>query len=169
MKNILKVINWNKLSLDEQNKIFIRPVFFESNEIVESVKKIIEDVRILGDEALKKYSQIFDRIMIDQFKISKQKIFMSNSNVDNSKKNAILEAIKNIKRFHLKQKVNSITVEVQPGISCQQLIKPIESVGLYIPGGSAPLVSTVLMLSVPANIAGCANVILCSPPPITEE
>lgn len=169
VKNTLKVIYWNKLSLVEKDAIFVRPVFFESNKIIESVKKIIEDVRISGDKALKKYSQIFDHVKIDKFKISRQKILISNSNINKSTKNAILEAIKNIKCFHLEQQVNSITVKVQPGINCQQLIKPIESVGLYIPGGSAPLVSTVLMLSIPANIAKCPNIILCSPPPITKE
>ena len=169
MKNILKVIHWNKLSLVEKDQIFIRPVFFESNTIVESVKKIITNVRISGDEALKKYSQMFDHAKIDKFKISRKKILTSHANVNESTKNAILKAIKNIKCFHLEQKVNSITVKVQPGVNCQQLIKPIESVGLYIPGGSAPLVSTVLMLSIPANIAGCSNIILCSPPPITKE
>ncbi|CAL4319072.1 histidinol dehydrogenase [Buchnera aphidicola] len=169
MKNILKIINWEELSFFEKNKIFIRPVFSRSNKIKESVKKIISDVRILGDVALKKYSQIFDNMNIDNFAISRDKISGSHYNVSQNKKNAILSAIKNIEYFHLAQKMDSISIEVQPGIYCQQLIRPIESVGLYIPGGYAPLVSTVLMLSVPAKIAGCSNIILCSPPPITDE
>lgn len=169
MKNILKIINWEELSFFEKNKIFIRPVFSQSNKIKESVKKIISDVRISGDVALKKYSQMFDNANIDNFTISRDKISRSHFNVSQDKKNAILSAIKNIEYFHLAQKMDSISIEIQPGICCQQLIRPIESVGLYIPGGYAPLVSTVLMLSIPANIAGCSNVILCSPPPITDE
>lgn len=169
MKNILKIINWEELSFFEKNKIFIRPVFSQSDKIKESVKKVISDVRISGDVALKKYSQIFDNANIDNFAISRDKISRSHFNVNQDKKNAILSAIKNIEHFHLAQKMDSISIEVQPGICCQQLIRPIESVGLYIPGGYAPLVSTVLMLSIPANIAGCSNIILCSPPPITDE
>ncbi|CAL4042312.1 histidinol dehydrogenase [Buchnera aphidicola] len=169
MNNILKVINWDKLSFIEQNRILIRPAALRSDEIIESVKTIIADVRKSGEKALKKYSQTFDHIRIDDFEISRDRICKSQLNINEKTKNAILVAIKNIKRFHSAQQVKEIAINVLPGVHCQQLIKPIESVGLYVPGGSAPLVSTVLMLAIPANIAGCPNIILCSPPPITDE
>ncbi|WP_343192244.1 histidinol dehydrogenase [Buchnera aphidicola] len=166
---LLNVIHWNQLNEIDQKKILVRPAFSTSNKVVELVKKIILDVKMLGDSALKKYSYIFDHSNLNTFQVSDKKILDSHYKVKNNVKDAILKAIENIKIFHAMQQMKIIDIEVQSGINCQQIIKPIESVGLYIPGGLSPLVSTVLMLSIPAQIAQCPNIFICSPPPITNE
>lgn len=128
-----------------------------------SVQEILDDVRNRGDKALKEYARRFDGIVDVQIKVSKEEIEASSSKVKPEVKEAISTAIKNIRLFHEAQFPKIVDVETMPGVRCIQKAVPIDSVGLYIPGGRAPLFSTVLMLAIPAKIAGCKRIALCTP------
>ena len=143
--------------------ILERPVFDTSN-LYETVQQIIDEVKLRGDKALKKYTKEFDKIDIQHFAVSPVDIAASKFEVSDQLKDAVKEAHRNIRKFHSKQLHSDIFEETTPGVKCWQKTLPIEKVGLYIPGGSAPLLSTVLMLGVPATLAGCSEIILCTPP-----
>lgn len=133
-------------------------------EIEATVNEIFSEVKNKGDEAVAKYTQLFDGISIPMLSVSKEEIAAAEKEVSSELKGAINLAKRNIQKFHSAQKTERITVETTEGVCCWQEKRPIQKVGLYIPGGSAPLFSTVLMLAIPANIAGCKEIILCTPP-----
>ena len=127
-------------------------------------KEVFENVRLNGDTSLSAYTLKFDGVSLDSFQVSPRETAVAESRVPQSLKNAIEIARNNILTFHKAQKTTTVKVETQAGVYCWQKKTPIEKVGLYIPGGSAPLFSSVLMLATPANIAGCEEIVLCSPP-----
>lgn len=165
----MKLSYWQQCSEQEQTALLTRPAMTASDSISQSVADILDQVKQYGDEALKALSNKFDKVQINQIKLSNNEIKMAIDRVNPDLKQAMQLAVGNIKKFHQAQVKQTVTVETMPGITCQLVTRPINSVGLYIPGGSAPLLSTVLMLAIPANIAGCRKVILCSPPPIADE
>lgn len=128
------------------------------------VGKIIEDVRIGGDEAILQYCRLFDSLELNSLTVSSKEIDQAISIIPEDLKQAINMAKSNIEKFHENQLHEELPIETVEGVSCWRKSLPIERVGLYIPGGTAPLFSTVLMLAIPAKIAGCKEVILCSPP-----
>ena len=134
------------------------------SDIESTVNKIFTEVQGLGDSILKKYTEKFDGVALDALQVSESEIKESSSLVRTELKNAIASAKQNIEAFHSAQKTIKVEVETAPGVLCWQEKRPIQKVGLYIPGGSAPLFSTILMLTVPANIAGCQEIVLCTPP-----
>ncbi len=131
------------------------------------VQNILDQVKKKGDEALKQFTLKFDRVELQTFSVSKEELVQAEAKMDPNLIEAINVAKANIESFHTAQLGKKIMVETMPGVVCWQESKPIDKVGIYIPGGSAPLFSTVLMLAVPARIAGCGEIILCSPPDIT--
>lgn len=165
----MKLSYWQQCSEQEQTALLTRPAMTASDSISQSVADILDQVKQYGDEALKALSNKFDKVQINQIKLSNSEIKMAIDRVNPDLKQAMQLAVSNIKKFHQAQVKQTVTVETMPGITCQLVTRPINSVGLYIPGGSAPLLSTVLMLAIPADIAGCRKVILCSPPPIADE
>lgn len=128
------------------------------------VASILSDVKENGDDALRKYTEKFDRCALQAMLVSEQEIFNAYQTVSIELKEAIETAKANIERFHRTQHIGTAAIETMPGVRCWRKSVPIETVGLYIPGGSAPLFSTVLMLAVPAVIAGCGRIVLCTPP-----
>ncbi|EOE0522357.1 histidinol dehydrogenase [Providencia stuartii] len=162
-------IRWSSCHANEQKALLTRPAIAASTNISAAVTQIIEQVKARGDSALIEFSQRFDKTAISTIRVSQDAVEQAATRLDDNIKIAMQTAIGNIRRFHEAQKPVAIQVETQPGVVCQQITRPIDSVGLYIPGGSAPLLSTVMMLGTPANIAGCRQVILCSPPPIADE
>ncbi|MEH6746771.1 MAG: histidinol dehydrogenase [Maribacter arcticus] len=128
------------------------------------VNTIFEEVNTSGDSILKKYTQEFDKVTLENMLVSDVEIEKAKALVSNDLKSAIQLAKANIEVFHKAQKTGRVAVETAPGVSCWQEKRPIQKVGLYIPGGTAPLFSTILMLAVPATIAGCSEIVLCSPP-----
>ena len=162
-------IRWSSCHANEQKALLTRPAIAASTNISAAVTQIIEQVKARGDSALIEFSQRFDKTAISAIRVSQDAVEQAATRLDDNIKIAMQTAIGNIRRFHEAQKPAAIQVETQPGVVCQQITRPIDSVGLYIPGGSAPLLSTVMMLGTPANIAGCRQVILCSPPPIADE
>ena len=137
---------------------------YKENE--EIVSKIFKDVETIGDEALTKYTLKYDNVLIKNFLVSETEMSNSVGKVDSELKKAITVAFNNIHKFHSAQKSKKIIVETSKGVECWQKKYPIESVGLYVPGGTAPLFSTLLMLAIPAKIAGCDEIIVCTPPDI---
>ncbi|WP_320814800.1 histidinol dehydrogenase [Flavobacterium sp.] len=133
-------------------------------DVEETVKQIFKEVEQKGDIAISKYTSFFDGVSLDEILVSENEIENAKNQVSNELKNAIQLAKSNIEQFHSAQKTNKIEIETTEGVSCWQEKRPIQKVGLYIPGGTAPLFSTVLMLAIPAKIAGCKEIILCSPP-----
>ena len=134
------------------------------DDIETTVTQIFEDIQKNGDTAVNKYTAKFDGITIDNTIVSKDEIDEAISLVSDELKSAISLAKENIYNFHKAQKTDKVFVETANGVECWQEKRPIQKVGLYIPGGTAPLFSTVLMLAVPAQIAGCKEIVLCSPP-----
>ena len=136
----------------------------DASELREVVKVVLDDVQQNGDEAVKRYELKFDKVQLESLAVSEAEIQEAESLVGEELKSAIQLAHANIEKFHAAQKFEGVKVETQPGVVCWQKAVAIEKVGLYIPGGTAPLFSTVLMLATPAKIAGCKDIVLCSPP-----
>lgn len=128
------------------------------------VTEIFKEVQTKGDIALSKYTQLFDGIILENILVSEEEIEFASNEVSDELKLAINLAKANIEKFHFAQKSEKIEVETLEGVLCWQEKRPIQKIGLYIPGGTAPLFSTVLMLAIPAKIANCREIIICSPP-----
>lgn len=147
-----------------QWKDLMKRAVSDTAELRESVAAIIKEVSVRGDNALREYSRKFDGVELNCIKVSIDEIDEADDIVSHQLKQAIAVAAKNISKFHKAQRMEEIIVETSPGVTCSQKAIPISSVGLYIPGGNSPLFSTVLMLAIPARIAGCRKIVLCTPP-----
>ncbi|WP_434355851.1 histidinol dehydrogenase [Parasalinivibrio latis] len=165
----MKTVVWPSLSSAQQESLLQRPAISSGESITASVNAVIKEIRARGDEALLDLTEKFDRIRPASIRVSREDIDAAGERLSEELKAALDQAYTNIATFHKAQKPQPVKVETMPGVVCEQTTRPIRSVGLYIPGGSAPLPSTVLMLGVPAQIAGCRSVVLCSPPPIADE
>ncbi|MFV8458441.1 histidinol dehydrogenase [Vibrio owensii] len=165
----MRTVVWQSLSETQQDSILERPAIAEGANITAAVSEVIAKVRKEGDAALLELTEKFDRVKPESIRVSAQEIDEASARLSEKMKGALEQAYANISKFHKAQKPQPIKVETLPGVLCEQVTRPIQKVGLYIPGGSAPLPSTVLMLGVPAKIAGCRKVVLCSPPPIADE
>ncbi len=147
----------------EWQKIVERP-HLDVSQLNETVASVLADVKQRGDEAVKGYELKFDHVDLPSLEVTKDEIAEAEKLVTKELREAIQLAHANIKTFHESQRFRSKKVETLPGVTCWQKSVPIEKVGLYIPGGTAPLFSTVLMLATPAKIAGCKEIVLCTPP-----
>ncbi|WP_026977527.1 histidinol dehydrogenase [Flavobacterium tegetincola] len=147
----------------EWNSLIERPNFPAEN-LDEKVRGIIAKVKTEGDAALRQFSKAFDKVELTELKVTEAEIEFAVSQISDELKDAIAVAAKNIRTFHESQKSAEAEVETMPGITCWRQSVAIENVGLYIPGGTAPLFSTILMLAIPAQIAGCKRLVLCTPP-----
>ncbi|WP_348824803.1 histidinol dehydrogenase [Flavobacterium aestuarii] len=134
------------------------------DDIEATVKGIFKEVQSKGDFAVAKYTSLFDGVSVPELEVSQTEIATAIATISKELKEAIQLAKSNIEKFHASQKTNRVEVETTEGVNCWQEKRPIQKIGLYIPGGTAPLFSTVLMLAVPANLAGCSEIVLCSPP-----
>ncbi len=155
-----KIYNPNK---KDWSKLLQRPT--QTVEDIETtVLNVFNDVKLKGDKAIDTYTQRFDQVELKEILVTEEEIEEAKQLVSDELKNAIQIAMSNIKKFHAAQKTNKVSIETIDGVSCWQEKRPIQKVGLYIPGGTAPLFSTILMLAVPATLAGCKEIVLCSPP-----
>ena len=136
----------------------------DASELRETVKTVLDDIQARGDAAVKEYELKFDKVQLDSLQVSEAELQEAESLVSDELKQALTLAHHNIEKFHASQKFEGQKVETAPGVVCWQKSVAIEKVGLYIPGGTAPLFSTVLMLATPAKIAGCKEIVLCTPP-----
>ncbi|EPE3188878.1 histidinol dehydrogenase [Cronobacter sakazakii] len=163
------IVDWNACSAQQQRELLMRPAISASESITRTVADILDTVKARGDAALREYSAKFDKTDVAALKVTAEAIDAAAARLDDNVKQAMAVAVANIEKFHRAQQLAPVDIETLPGVRCQQVTRPVASVGLYIPGGSAPLFSTVLMLATPARIAGCKRVVLCSPPPIADE
>lgn len=155
---------WSSFSSAEQQALLARPAQANSAKLKQIVADIIHNVEQNGDNALIEYNERFDNVKIDTLALSSEAVSQAITQLTPKLKSAIDTAYANILRFHQAQKPDDIELETSAGVQCSMHYTPITSVGLYIPGGSAPLPSTVLMLGVPAQVAECPRKVLCSPP-----
>ncbi|MEI6554863.1 MAG: histidinol dehydrogenase [Paludibacter sp.] len=148
---------------EEWQQILKRPVF-DTSTLFDTVQEILDDVSKRGDKALNEITLRFDKVKIDSFEVTKQEIDEAEKQISINLKQAIEMARRNIWKFHSEQQHKDNEIQTSPGVYCWQKAVAIEKVGLYVPGGTAPLFSTVLMLAVPAEIADCKEIVLCTPP-----
>lgn len=157
----MKLLRTNDI---EEVKLQLKRPAINTEYLTGTVNNILQRVKTSGDSALKELTRQFDNVNLDSLIVDNKSIQGAGEMLSSELKAAILQAKDNIELFHRSQIRKTVKVETMPGVSCWRKSVPIEKVGLYIPGGSAPLFSTVLMLGIPAQIAGCKEVILCTPP-----
>ncbi len=143
--------------------ILARPVF-DNTSLFDTVEKVLNDVRLRGDKALKEYTEKFDKVQLGALEVTKEEIAEAEKMISIPLKQAIEMARRNIWKFHSEQQNDLPEIQTSPGVYCWQKAIAIQKIGLYVPGGTAPLFSTVLMLGIPAHIAECKEIILCTPP-----
>tara|TARA_Y100001970_G_C14228029_1_gene856844 strand:- start:58 stop:1353 length:1296 start_codon:yes stop_codon:yes gene_type:complete len=158
----MKKLIWNSLTPNEQVEALERPAMSIAN-IKTDVSNIIKSIKVNGDDALYELSSKYDDIELESLKVTKKELDQAEKRVDQNTIKALKKAFTNIKKFHQEQVPRNIAIEIDSGVMCERIALPIEKVGLYIPAGSAPLPSTVLMLGIPAQIAKCQIKVMCSP------
>ncbi len=154
----MKQVIWNDLDACDIAKLLKRPTLARDGDVRNIVSSILESVRGEGDEAVKSYTQQFDNVVLDSLNVDQ-----AEQDLDADICKSIETAYQNIFSFHEKQGFKDFSVKTMDGVTCQRIIRPIDRVGLYVPGGTAPLVSTTLMLGIPAQLAGGAQVAMCTP------
>jgi len=160
----MRILEWNSLDMAGQRAALARPAL-PAREAAEGVAhQVIAAVRRDGDAAVRAYTERFDRVTLRTFAVTPDELTAARAALRTQEIAALERAIANVRRFHQAQAPKPLRLETEPGIRCEQLIRPIEAVGLYVPAGSAPLPSAVVMLAVPARIAGCRRCVLCTPP-----
>lgn len=159
----MRVLDWNKLDAAGKDDALRRPEAQGAADKAEAVKAILADIRKRGDEALRGYALQFDGYAPEHMCVSRDAINNAQSQLDDNLKTAIAQAHANITAFHARQGYQAYEVETMPGITCRREVRGFDTVGIYIPGGSAPLFSTALMLAIPAKLAGSGRVILATP------
>lgn len=160
----IAILNWSSLSAEQRRQALRRPVQQSTPAFQESVREIISEVRARGDAALLEFTRRFDGVALTAIEVSTAEFAAAETALDTGKRIAIDRAIANVRRFHEAQIGAPLRVETAPGVVCERHFHPIDSVGLYVPAGVAPLPSTAIMLAVPARIAGCPTRIICTPP-----
>ncbi len=158
---------YNNPTARELEQVLQRPTH-NISDMEDTVRQVFKAVKGDGDKAVRAYTKKFDKVDTNYLQVTEAEIDAAEAKLNPELKQAIRHAAANIEKFHRTQLLNEPKVEIAEGISCWREARGIESVGLYIPGGSAPLFSTVLMLGIPARLAGCKNVILCTPPKATK-
>ncbi|OYQ76765.1 histidinol dehydrogenase [Wohlfahrtiimonas chitiniclastica] len=165
----MRTVVWNELTTEKQAEILQRPVQMSAESLENRVRAIGEAIETEGDAALLRFTAQFDGTELTEVLLPQSAFAAAEQNLSDEFKAALKNAYDNIYQFHKAQQTPPITVETQKGVVCEVVTRPIEKVGLYIPGGTAPLFSTVLMLAIPAQIAGCQRIVLASPPTIADE
>jgi len=150
-------------SRSEWSEILKRPTQ-TVDDIEQTVNQIFEEIKIKGNAAVAKYTELFDGIKMDELSVSSSEVENAEKEISEELKSAVKLAKSNIEKFHAAQRTGKVEVETVNGVSCWQEKKAIQKVGLYIPGGTAPLFSSILMLAIPARLAGCEEIVLCTPP-----
>ena len=160
----MNILDWNALDANAQARALTRPVQTVAAQTRDSVAGLIEQVRVRGDAALREITERFDGVAPERFEVSETEFAAAELAVSAELRIAMQQAADRIDTFHRAGMAQPYSVETAPGVICEKVIRPITRVGLYVPAGSAPLPSTALMLGVPAKLAGCREVVLCTPP-----
>ena len=159
----MKKFDYRSLNQSQRNALLKRPGG-EFTDIMPTVKEVLLGVSQRGDDGVRQYSRQFDGVDLSSFRPTEDEFARAKSSLQEDTKQAILDAAVSIRTYHAAQFPQSIEIQTRPGVECRLEWRPIHRVGLYVPGGSAPLVSTLLMLAIPARIAGCEEIVLCTPP-----
>lgn len=160
----MKALTWKNLSARQRAAALRRPAQQAQTAVAASVRAIIAAVRRHGDAALRRFTKKFDGVSLGALRVTEAELAAAEIALGRADKAALRTACRNIRTFHAAQRPVGLRVETQPGLVCERISRPIGRVGLYVPGGSAPLPSTALMLGVPAQLAGCPVRVLCTPP-----
>ncbi len=160
----MQILDWQTLNSQQRGAALTRPSSQLQSQTLLQAQAIIERVRAQGDVALSHYASEFDRVQLTRFEVTRAEFAAAHTQLQPQQLAALERAIANVESFHRAALPQPVALEVQPGVLCERLIRPIKAVGLYVPAGSAPLPSTVIMLAVPARIAGCPQRVLCTPP-----
>jgi histidinol dehydrogenase len=161
---MLRILDWNSLSERERRAALARPSLESRADITATALEVINTVRAEGDEALRAYTERFDGVKLETLAVSREEFAAARKELTAPQIAAIERAIDNVSRFHEAQAPKPFAMDTMPGVRCERIIRAIRAVGLYVPAGSAPLPSAVIMLAVPARIAGCPRKVLCTPP-----
>lgn len=161
---MMRSFHWEQLSDSDRRAVLARPAQESRADIASVALEIVQAVRREGDSALRSYTERFDGVRIDDLAVSEAEFTDARATLTAQQRAALERAIENVHRFHSAQLPQPLSLETTPGVLCERLIRPISTVGLYVPAGSAPLPSAVVMLAVPARIAGCPQRLLCTPP-----
>ncbi len=157
-------LDWPSLDAEARHAALLRPVQQVAEETREAVAALLEEVRVRGDAALREITMRFDKVLLQDFEVGEEEFAAAEAAVPVELKTAMRQAAQRIEAFHRAGIAQPYTVETAPGVVCERILRPIRRVGLYVPAGTAPLPSTALMLGIPALLAGCAEVLLCTPP-----
>src|SRR5690348_12308299 len=160
----MRILDWNNLSERERRAALARPTLVAREDIAAVALEVISTVREKGDEALRAYTERFDGVKLETLKVSREEFAAARKELSSEQIAALERAIDNVSRFHEAQVPKAFAMDTMPGVRCERIIRAIRAVGLYVPAGSAPLPSAVVMLAVPARIAGCPRRVLCTPP-----
>lgn len=160
----MKTLIWNDLTEAQQSNALARPAALSDSKLIESVRYIMQDVQNGGDQAVLDYTAKFDGVTLSRLQVSEGDMRKAWKSLPAEQQNAIKTAQRNIKSFHAAQRPKTIEIETMPGVMCRREYRAIETAGLYVPGGTAPLVSTLMMLAIPAKVAGVKRRIVVTPP-----
>ena len=160
----MQILDWEQLDLAARQAALRRPAAINSDSLLAEVRAIVETVRRDGDAALRRYTLQFDGATLAHLQVDASEFAAARAQLAPDALAALRTAIANVTSFHRAQLPTDIRVEIQPGVCCERLVRPIQAVGLYVPAGSAPLPSTAIMLAVPAQLAACPRRVLCTPP-----
>src|SRR5580698_4950075 len=160
----MQILHWTQLNPAQRRAALARPAFAARAEVAADVARLISQVRAEGDVALLELTWRFDGVRLDALAVSAAEFAAARSQLTPVQIAALERAIGNIEKFHAAQQLPPLSLETSPGVRCERITRPITAVGLYVPAGSAPLPSAVLMLAVPARLAGCPQRVLCTPP-----
>lgn len=155
---------WAELTEPAQRALLARPTVSARGDVGTTVRGIVDDVRREGDRAVRRYTAALDGVTLEDARVSRAELAAAESALNATQRRALETAITNVTRFHAEQQSAPLRVEIMPGVVCERIVRPIDRVGLYVPAGSAPLPSAVIMLAVPAKLAGCPERVLCTPP-----
>jgi histidinol dehydrogenase len=160
----MQIHNWDELDPMARAELLRRPAMRDGAELERQVREILETVRRGGDRALLDYTRRFDNVELAGIRVGTAEMKAAETALDSHQVDAIRQAAANVERFHEAQLPARIAVETVPGVLCERLLRPLDAVGLYVPAGTAPLPSAVIMLAIPARVAGCPQRVLCTPP-----
>ncbi|MDB6088044.1 MAG: histidinol dehydrogenase [Gammaproteobacteria bacterium] len=160
----MRILEWTQLTPRERRAALARPSLAARGDIAAVALEVIDAVRQQGDAALRAYTERFDGVLLDTLAVSRSEFHEARKSLGTEQLAALERAIDNVHKFHSAQAPQPFAMETMPGVRCERIIRPIQAVGLYVPAGSAPLPSAVVMLAVPARIAACPRRVLCTPP-----
>ena len=160
----MRILTWSSLDEPARRSALARPSQERRADLAQAAAEIVAAVREEGDAALRRFGERFDGVRLEALAVAPGEFAAARAQLSGAHRQALERAIENVRVFHAAQRLEPLSLEVMPGVRCERLVRPIDAVGLYVPAGSAPLPSTVIMLAVPAQLAGCPRRVLCTPP-----